>query len=299
MRGITVTNYLVSGNPEGIVLSYISNWNGQAVKIPRNIFAETSQFAEVKKPGIYFLFGSNSENPDDKWVYIGEANNIYDRLKQHLSNDSSSFYDFDTVVCFSSKDENLTVSHTKYLEKAAITHVASNSTYKLQNGTSGTSVSLPRMAIDEMDTFFDNMQILLPTMGFNLFGNKAISSQPSVGKKIAGHQFILKVGNINATAKLNVDSFEVLGGSQATKTPTKALSNGYRSIRDTLIERGILVEDNGKLKFINSYEFSSPSTAAAVILGYSVNGRVTWKTKDEKTLKEYEESLINMSPDSI
>ncbi len=88
MRGITVTNYLVSGNPEGIVLSYISNWNGQAVKIPRNVFADLSQFPEVKKPGIYFLFGNNPENPDDRWVYIGEANNLHERLKQHLGDEN-------------------------------------------------------------------------------------------------------------------------------------------------------------------------------------------------------------------
>jgi hypothetical protein len=36
--------------------------------------------------------------------------------------------------------------------------------------------------------------------------------------------------------------------------------------------------------------FSSPSTAAAVVLGRSANGRVEWKAADGRTLKEIQEA---------
>ena len=42
-------------------------------------------------------------------------------------------------------------------------------------------------------------------------------------------------------------------------------------------EKGIFVED---------YIFSSPSAAAAVCLGYNVNGLTFWKDKKGTTLKE-------------
>jgi len=38
--------------------------------------------------------------------------------------------------------------------------------------------------------------------------------------------------------------------------------------------------------------FTSSSAAADFILGYSVSGPRTWKTKDRKTLKELENSEI-------
>ena len=149
------------------------------------------------------------------------------------------------------------------------------------------------MAIDEMDTFFDNMQILLPTMGFSLFGSKSYKTESIMEKKIVNQNFTLNVGGIKATVKLNSDSFEVLPDSQATTKPADSLSDGYKNIRNTWINRGILVEDGNKLKFVESYEFSSASAAAAIILGYPVNGRTAWKTISGKTLKEYEESLLN------
>ena len=82
-RGITITNYLTTGNPEGIIFSYMSNWTGQAIKIPRNLFVEAKELSELKKPGVYFLFGQSDENPDDKIVYVGEANSLAERIGQH------------------------------------------------------------------------------------------------------------------------------------------------------------------------------------------------------------------------
>ncbi|MEC8884459.1 MAG: DUF4357 domain-containing protein, partial [Bacteroidota bacterium] len=38
--------------------------------------------------------------------------------------------------------------------------------------------------------------------------------------------------------------------------------------------------------------FSSPSAAAAVILGYSVNGRNVWKNENGKSIKEIEQNEI-------
>ncbi|HEY0769940.1 MAG TPA: GIY-YIG nuclease family protein, partial [Sphingobacteriaceae bacterium] len=67
-RGITITNYLASGDPEGVVFAFISNWTGQAIKIPRNLFADSKDMPELNRPGIYFLLGRDEVNPDDKLV---------------------------------------------------------------------------------------------------------------------------------------------------------------------------------------------------------------------------------------
>jgi len=57
-------------------------------------------------------------------------------------------------------------------------------------------------------------------------------------------------------------------------------------VRNTLIEDKILIENNGFYELQEDYPFSSPSTAAQVILGSPANGWIHWKLKDGKTLDE-------------
>jgi hypothetical protein len=58
-------------------------------------------------------------------------------------------------------------------------------------------------------------------------------------------------------------------------------------LREELQKNGILKQRNPQfLEFTEDYEFSSPSTAAAVLVGASANGRDFWKTREGVTLKE-------------
>jgi len=46
------------------------------------------------------------------------------------------------------------------------------------------------------------------------------------------------------------------------------------------------VSDGKHYQFSQDYVFSSPSLAAAVVLGRSANGRVEWKDSSGRTLKK-------------
>ncbi len=61
---------------------------------------------------------------------------------------------------------------------------------------------------------------------------------------------------------------------------------GMYDLRQELISKGVLVMQAGLYQFTQDYTFSSPSTAASVLLGRSANGRVEWKGRDGRTLKE-------------
>jgi len=288
-RGITITNYLSSGNPDGVIFSYMSNWSGQAIKIPRNLFADSKDIDEVKRPGIYFLLGQDDENPDDKLVYVGEANSLSDRIIQHLRDNDKSFAE--TIICFSSKDENLTVSHTKYLEQKTISQISKSSEYRLVNKKEGSLIKLPKMVQDEMDTYFDNMKIILPTLGYPVLqiDDKIRIKEVSIKPELLN----LGTGEFKATAKLTSNGIEVQKGSELNKKETPSLSGSYSNLRKTLIEKKIVLDINGKYFFEENFEFPSPSTAAAIILGYSINGRTAWKNKEGKNLKEIEEEKIS------
>lgn len=288
-RGITITNYLATGNPEGVTFTYMSNWTGQAIRIPRNLFAESKDFAELKRPGIYFLFGQNEDNPDDKLVYAGEANNLSERIIQHLRDPDKSFAE--TIICFSSKDENLTVSHTKYLEQKIISQISKSSEYRTYNKKEGNQISLPRMVQDEMDTYFDNMKIILPTLGYSILHPDIKIRNSEQGDKSL--LLNLGIGELKATAKLTSNGIEVQKGSEMNMKETPSISGSYSNLRKTLVEKGIVQEQKGKYVFEEVFEFPSPSTAAAILLGYSINGRTAWKDKYGKTIKELEEEQIS------
>ena len=289
MRGITISNYLVTGDPEGVIFAYMSNWTGQAIKIPRNLFPTTKDYAELKRPGIYYLLGLDEENPEDKLVYIGEANNLSERIIQHLRDNDKSFAE--TIICFSSKDENLTDSHTKYLEQKTIFTLGISNEYRLVNRKEGSLINLPKMVQDEMDTYFDNMKVLLPTLGYNLL---YIKNQSEMNGSSPSENLRLEIGGFKAAAKLTSNGIEVLKGSEMNSREAPSLSGSYSNMRKVLKEREIVTENKGKLKFLEDYEFRSPSAAAAIILGYPINGRTAWKNRYGKSLKEIEEEIISI-----
>ena len=66
----------------------------------------------------------------------------------------------------------------------------------------------------------------------------------------------------------------------------------YKNLRSKLQEEGVLIINNDKLVFTKDYLFPSPSQAAAVIVGYAINGRHSWCLTDGTTLKEHEEKQI-------
>jgi hypothetical protein len=57
------------------------NWTGKVTVAPRTQLAVWRR-AMVKRTGIYVLTG-DAENPSQEIVYIGESDNVWDRLANH------------------------------------------------------------------------------------------------------------------------------------------------------------------------------------------------------------------------
>ena len=73
------------------------------------------------------------------------------------------------------------------------------------------------------------------------------------------------------------------------KIDLQGASSGMQKLRQKIF-------DSGKVEDFTTKEdilFSSSSAAADFILGYSVSGPQTWKSKDGRTLKEIETRWIN------
>ena len=102
--------YIFDGNPNGRIMCELSNWNGRIYKVSRNELSVFSQRADAENTGVYFLLGKDENNTDT--VYIGEAEKVCTRLKQHL-HDADYWSDAIVVI---SKDDLLNKAHVKYLE---------------------------------------------------------------------------------------------------------------------------------------------------------------------------------------
>ena len=72
--------FLVNGTPDSIITASLSNWNGQAVKVPRSEI-QSYERDDLSKAGVYFLFCNDDGNNS---VYIGESEDMLERLRQHM-----------------------------------------------------------------------------------------------------------------------------------------------------------------------------------------------------------------------
>ena len=298
--GKSIRIYLPDGSVSGIRHGEIVNWSGQAIACPRARFADLKDWSEIRRPGVYFLFGVDDETGRDL-AYVGEAEVVAERIASHVS--AKDFWS--DVVAFTSKDENLTKAHVRYLEARLAELTSKAGRHILKNATSPQLPSLPRSDRDAMEEFIEHIRTLLGVLGhraleplaFRSAAESRASSEPSSGVSPSGSttatptgptDFYLKIGGMVASAVRTNEGIVVLTGSDATLDATGSLSGGYRNLRDRLIASGVLTAISGKYKFSSDYLFTTPSAAAAVIVGYSINGRDAWKTKDGKTWSDIE-----------
>jgi hypothetical protein len=99
--------------------------------------------------------------------------------------------------------------------------------------------------------------------------------------------FCFTYAGANATAREINGEFVVLEGSLARKAHTNSLADSYKHIREKLVTDGKLADStyNDFWVFTQNVPFQSPSTAANIVGGASLNGRQHWKVQD--TLQSY------------
>ncbi|MEO8187462.1 MAG: hypothetical protein ABI580_08900 [Burkholderiaceae bacterium] len=81
MPSATIRLYLPRGDAKSLRTAEISNWSGKA---PRTELEELLAREELEKAGVYVLIGSDPVT-NAPHAYIGEAEVIRERLKQHKS----------------------------------------------------------------------------------------------------------------------------------------------------------------------------------------------------------------------
>jgi hypothetical protein len=293
MTGKTIRIYLVDGVPTGILTAEIINWTGRVVVSPRSQLDQLAARPEARRTGVYLLLGADPENTAREVVYIGEGDNVFDRLVKHNRDEHKDFWSRTALI--TSKDENLTKSHVRYLESRLIALTKQANRARLTNDTSPEPAPLPEPDVADMEFFLDQVQMVLPVLGFT-FTQQVPAVQPTnegAGTRPASPLFVMSPVGTSARAREIDGEFVVLEGSTARKQGVDSWTT-YRTLRDQLMTEGKLSEvgGNGMLVFTEDVAFSSLSAAAAVVYGGNQNGRIAWKTEGGQTYQEWQDQKL-------
>lgn len=276
--GKSIELFLVNGTADSLVIAELSNWNGKAIKIPR-IEVSSCNRDDIKQAGVYFLFCKEDDGSDS--VYIGEAENVKERLVQHLRDYQSEKerYYWNTAVIFVGRDLNKAL--IRYLENRFVEIAKASKRYVVLTKNTYRNTVMKEAQIAVMEEFADNVKILINALGYKVL-------EPLVPVNSSGttlDELYITSGSLNAKGKITNEGFVVLAGSNVNEIKSrKSLSAGMQKLRQKLF-------DSNKVENLTTTEdilFSSSSAAADFILGYSVSGPQKWKTKDGRSLKEIE-----------
>lgn len=280
--GKSIELFLVNGSADSLIIAELSNWNGKAIKIPRIEVASCNR-DDITQAGVYFLFCKEEDGSDS--VYIGEAENVKERLVQHLRDYQSEKekYYWTTAVIFVGRDLNKAL--IRYLENRFVDIARASKRYTVLTKNTYKNTVMKESQIAVMEEFVDNVKILINALGYKVL--EPFVHTEANSSKVDDELLYLSTGAASASGKVTTEGFVVFEGAILNeKTSTKSLSAGMQRLRQKIM-------DSNKVQNFKTTEdilFSSSSAAADCILGYSVSGPQTWKSKDGRTLKEIENS---------
>ena len=244
-----------------------------AVLIPRNKLNDVVAREEVRKYGIYFLFGGDEEKAKPL-VYIGETEDCLDRIKTH--NRGKDFWTHAVVI--SSKTNTFTKTHVKYLEYLGIKYTKEIGRYDTDNQAVPSKPYLTEsMEADLLDNY-ETIKILLATLGFPIF--EEIKKPSQQVKEL----LYCKGKDALAEGDLVDDGFVVFKNSKANLIEAPTAGEWVIGMRKKLIDNQILRPENGVYVFSENYVFNSPSAAAATVLARRANGWIERKNKNGVTI---------------
>lgn len=321
VSGKQVRLFLADGTVGGLITAEILNWTGHVLRGRRSDLSIIKKRDEAAKTGVYLLFGTDDEG--DMTAYIGESDNVAKRLESH--HNTKDFWQ--DVVIITSKDMNLTKAHVRFLEAELIRTAKEIGRVDLANDSAPTGgAALPEADESDMRYFIEQVRILMPVLGFDIFRGRTSNSpsaveapqvesplqNPVTAPSVASTEtteeptapsgsptFILRSRTgVDAQAQIIDGEFTVLAGSKfraqlklksgsSAATQRQLDRNAVQHAK--LMERAILTANPAIAELQKDKVFSSPSSAAAVCLGRaSANGRTEWKTAEGQTYESWE-----------
>ena len=294
-RSKNINMFLMDGEVTGKIKCTLSNWTGVIYKIPRIQLGDLKSRDEMKQSGIYFLFGRDEDKQKDV-TYIGQATTrkngegVLLRIQEHTRDTHADY--FNDVIILTTQNNSFGPTEISYLENKFTQLAKEAGRYIVKNGNDPNPGNVTEEKESELDEIVENTLMIIGTLGYRVFVPMTKKVSQDLTDNHSTYLYLkrkTKKSNkvIEATCERTTEGFVVLEGSQVEIKDSPYLPASLKEMRQNLIaSRGI---QDGVLK--EKQLFSSPSYAAAFLLGMQTNGRTDWKDQDGRTLKELEELI--------
>lgn len=291
--GRSLELYFIEGKPDGMLTAEVFNWTGHVLMTPRTRISAALSRKEARFTGVYLLLGELDGNPR---AYIGEGEDISERIRNH---DTKKDW-WTSAVLVTSAANNLNKAHVKYLESRLVEEARAVGRVALDNGNTPPRPGLSEAAQSNMESFLSYLLMVLPALRIDMFIKKtrpAVHADAGEASESDTPRFRLvnKKHGLTATAVLKDGEFIVETGSLARLRWEGATTKqtGYALLHDELRRTGVLKDNAEHCVFAQNYAFSSPSAAAAVVLGRPANGTLEWRPVDGGgTYKDWEAAQL-------
>lgn len=284
MQNLSIT--LADGTFNGAVTMQSSS-KFHVVRTAKSLVSNYSQ--DLEEPGLYFLLVGNNS------IYVGQSglDNVGRRIMNtHSGNIDSQWH---TVVGFMCSERTITANELLYMENALCEFVHGSHFECLTSSPSRnncnanyrrTHYHLSGNRINACNQYIEDIKHYISLIEDYLFVCANISDFPSepVNHSSSIRFYCSGPRGAKAEGVFTRPGLKVRKGSTIARDVSPSfLRHNYNSHRTKLIEEGIILD----YKFVDDYQFSSPSEAAAVVLGRSAAGTTEWKTIDGKPLKDF------------
>ena len=285
----------MDGEVTGKIKCTLSNWTGVIYKIPRIQLGDLKSRDEMKQSGIYFLFGRDEDKQKDV-TYIGQATTrkngegVLLRIQEHTRDTHADY--FNDVIILTTQNNSFGPTEISYLENKFTQLAKEAGRYIVKNGNDPNPGNVTEEKESELDEIVENTLMIIGTLGYRVFVPMTKKASQDLTDNHSTYLYLkrkTKKSNkvIEATCERTTEGFVVLEGSQVEIKDSPYLPASLKEMRQNLIASRVI--QDGVLK--EKQLFSSPSYAAAFLLGMQTNGRTDWKDQDGRTLKELEELI--------
>ncbi|WP_232970490.1 GIY-YIG nuclease family protein [Salisediminibacterium selenitireducens] len=284
---------MIDGNPNGRMKCTLANWTGLAYRIPRKTIEESQNREELHQTGVYFLFGADEETGESV-VYIGQAGvrkngeGILNRLKEHKRDVDKGYWT--EAVLFTTSNNSFGPTEISYLESRFCDVAKQANRYIVKNGNEPNLGNITEEKQTEMEEFIDNARIIMGAMGHKLFEELTTKCETSdTSEETTNPIFYLKRNTrksnteVDAKCEQTNEGFVVLKGSRIEMIDSNSLPPAVKRWRENA-----KVDNDGLLQ--ENVLCSSPTYAAAFVVGGITSGPDSWKNAEGKTLKEIEKA---------
>lgn len=280
----TITTFLIDWNPTWFRKIYLNNRLTLGFFVSRKDFLNKAKNREeFNRSWVYFLIWKDEENKN--LVYIWQATNLFERIKQHNNDINKDFWN--SVIIFTTTDWSWNESDINFLEKILIEEAKSLWNYIIKNFKSWNYWLAKEEQIFSLKENIEDIKILISSLWVSIFKEK-IQEEDKKEKYFCKRNWNLWIWYYTD------DWFLVLKWSIWNFEIKEYAVSSLNKIQQKLFLENILKKENNKIIFLQDYLFSSPSTASSIIIWNKSNGWIEWKNENWKTLDEIERKNKNI-----